>query len=190
MDGKVYSKSSGKRAARIRRYFYNKLFPKRQNPTLVALSVAVGIFIGILPTWGFALVLTIAVLALLRLPKPPGVIASFIAIPPTLLFFFYPLGFAVGKILLPPPAGPVEIMHEIVSVNLNNYREKFAWFFGAARPYFVSFMVGTAVVAFVMAILGGVLTWGIMEYRRGEYVKQKHLKQLAKQGNENEDISV
>jgi uncharacterized protein (DUF2062 family) len=83
------------RGIRLRRYAFNRLFPKRRTPMEVALSVAIGIFIGILPTWGIALILTIAVLALLRLPKAPGALSSFIAIPPTIFAFFYPLGYGL-----------------------------------------------------------------------------------------------
>jgi uncharacterized protein (DUF2062 family) len=95
------------RLIRLFGYVKHRLFPKRRQPWEVALSVAIGVFVGILPTWGFALFLTLGVLALVRLPKAPGALSSFIAIPPTIFPFFYPVGYWIGsKIYLVPRNRP------------------------------------------------------------------------------------
>lgn len=167
-DSEFVAKPKDHRLIRIWRYVLHRLFPKRQDPMNVSISVALGIFIGILPTWGFALLLTAAVLAILRLPKLPGLMSSFVAIPPTLPFF-YTAGYQVGQIFLPVPDKKVHLIHELMTFNFSNFSEKFQWLFGIARPYFITFMIGTSIVALVTAVLGAILTWFIMNYRKKQY---------------------
>jgi uncharacterized protein (DUF2062 family) len=163
-----------KRSKRLRRYFYNRLLPKRRPPRDVAFSVAIGIFIGILPTWGFALLLTIGVLALLRLPKIPGALSSFIAIPPTIFPFFYPVGYTIGyHIFHPIPLGK-GFLAEVKDTSIHNILQKFEWFLGTARDHFIAFMVGTAIVALITAIIGGFLTYLVMTKRHAEYRRSRH----------------
>ena len=90
-------KSDESRATRISRVYFNRLFPKRMDALEVALSVFVGVFIGVWPTIGVAIILTVALCALFKLPKVPGVISSFVANPVTQFGFFYPSGYFLGK---------------------------------------------------------------------------------------------
>ena len=166
------------RNVRVRRYIYNQLFPKRQSPLKVSLAVFIGIFIGILPTWGIAVLKTIIILGILKLPKLPGVLASFVATPPTQFFIFYPIGLWLGSKILPPPDKPVQLIEEIRSMNLSNFTEKFAWLFGSAREYFISFIVGMVIVAILVAFIGALLTWFIMNVRRNKLLKQRELRRL------------
>ena len=86
------------------RTFYRALFPEGQSAVLVAVSVFLGVFIGVLPTIGFALPLTALATGAFRLPMGPGLVASFVATPPTLFMFFYPLGYLLGRELTAPPS--------------------------------------------------------------------------------------
>ena len=43
---------------RLGRLYWHRMLPRRDEPHDVALSVAIGVFIGILPTFGVALILT------------------------------------------------------------------------------------------------------------------------------------
>ncbi len=55
------------RRVRIARVYFNRMFPRRHDAYKVAFSVAVGVFIGIWPTLGIAIILTVAACAALRL---------------------------------------------------------------------------------------------------------------------------
>ena len=78
---------------RLSRIYYNRMFPRRQDAMRVAWSVAAGVFIGIWPTIGVAIILTVAFCALFRLPKVPGIVSSFVANPLTQFgFIFLPDG--------------------------------------------------------------------------------------------------
>ena len=76
------------RYVRIFRVNFNRMFPVRQDALKVAFSVAAGVFIGIWPTIGVAILLTIAFCSVFRLPKIPGTVASFVANPLTQFGFF------------------------------------------------------------------------------------------------------
>uniref|UniRef100_UPI0015678163 DUF2062 domain-containing protein n=1 Tax=Fibrobacter succinogenes TaxID=833 RepID=UPI0015678163 len=51
---------------RLSRIYYNRMFPRRQDALKVAWSVFIGVFIGVWPTIGFAIILTVAICALFR----------------------------------------------------------------------------------------------------------------------------
>lgn len=140
--------------------------------------MAIGIFIGILPTWGIALILTLGILALLRLPKVPGALASFIAIPPTIFAFFYPLGYAIGyQIFSPAPLGK-GFLEEVKATTFSNIGEKFQWFLGSAQEHFLAFMVGTTIVALITALIGAGLTLLIMNRRHSDYRKNRRSRHI------------
>ena len=64
---------------RLSRIYYNRMFPKRQDALKVAWSVAAGVFIGIWPTIGIAIILTVAFCAVFRLlpvPVPPATVQN------------------------------------------------------------------------------------------------------------------
>ena len=51
---------------RLSRIYYNRMFPRRQDALKVAWSVFIGVFIGVWPTIGLAIILTVALCALFR----------------------------------------------------------------------------------------------------------------------------
>jgi uncharacterized protein (DUF2062 family) len=62
----------------LQHHFYNP----HHSPQLKASSVALGVFMGIVPIWGFQLVAAIFFAMLLKLNKPLVIIAANISIPP------------------------------------------------------------------------------------------------------------
>ena len=71
------------------------LFNSFQSDAIKASSLALGAFIGILPIWGFQLVLAIFLAILLKLNKPLVIIAANISIPPMIpliIFLSYKMG--------------------------------------------------------------------------------------------------
>lgn len=71
------------------------LFNTHQSPQLKAISVALGIFMGIVPIWGFQLVTAIFLAVLFNLNKPLVIIAANISIPPmipVIIFLSYKMG--------------------------------------------------------------------------------------------------
>lgn len=163
--------------SRTLRYAYHRLFPRHERSSAVALSVALGVFIGVLPTLGVALVLTALAAQVLRVPKAPGLAASFIAIPPTLFLFFYPLGyFGVGLPLLRPPTLDFDFLAEFQKLTLMNFDEIASRLWGDARGHVIAFLVGMLIVAALSGLLAYGLTYAVMEKKH----RARHARRLAR----------
>ena len=80
------------RSFRNRNFFdalKENLFSSEQSNSLKAASVGFGVFMGIVPIWGFQLITAIALALLLRLNKTLVIIAANISIPPFIPFILY-----------------------------------------------------------------------------------------------------
>jgi glycosyltransferase involved in cell wall biosynthesis len=69
--------------------FIDELFDPAQSDMRKSVSVAFGIFMGILPIWGFQLILAIFVAVLLRLNKGLVIVFANISIPPMIPLIIY-----------------------------------------------------------------------------------------------------
>jgi uncharacterized protein (DUF2062 family) len=135
------------------------------NRPRVALSVFLGVFIGVLPTLGIALPLTALATMLFRVPRAPGMAASFIAIPPTLVFFFYPLGYLVGDRLLVPPPVTIDVVAAFSAMTPGNALDTIGLLWSQAKAHLVAFVLGMTIVATVTALLGYGVTWSLLGRR-------------------------
>lgn len=181
-------KRSWKRTAR---YFYHRLFPRHERSAPVAFSVFLGVFIGLLPTLGVALIITAIVAQLCRVPKGPGLLASFIAIPPTLFLFFYPLGyFAIGLPLVHPPRVDFDFLAEIERLNLMTVGDVASHLWRDARPHLFAFLVGMTVVAAVTGALSFVATYVVMENKRKLRLERRRLAREARRALTASDVGT
>ena len=73
-----------------------QLFNPLQPDHIKAISVAFGVFMGIVPIWGFQLVVAIFLSILLKLNKPLVIIAANISIPPMIPFIIF-LSYVMGS---------------------------------------------------------------------------------------------
>ena len=144
---------------------YRALFPEGQSATVVAVSVFVGVFIAVMPTFGVALPLTVLATALCRVPKGPGLIASFIATPPTLLLFFYPLSYFLGETLTAKATAQVKALGETPEVAPLSVQDIFT-LWHEARSHVVAFLLGTLIVSLITAALVSAVCYWIISRRR------------------------
>lgn len=148
----------------------------------MAFSVFLGVFIGLLPTLGIALIITAIVAQLFRVPKGPGLLASFIAIPPTLFLFFYPLGyFAIGLPLVKPPSVDFDFLAEIERMNLMTVGDVASHLWQNARGHLLAFLVGMTIVAAVTGILAFIATYVVMENKRKLRSERRRLAREARE---------
>ena len=124
---------------RLSRIYYNRMFPRRQDAMRVAWSVAAGVFIGIWPTIGVAIILTVAFCALFRLPKVPGIVSSFVANPLTQFGFFYPTGYMLGCKIVHPEAIKFDFLEEFQGLSFKNFTTVIGhlWNDAAFLAYFI-----------------------------------------------------
>jgi uncharacterized protein (DUF2062 family) len=120
------------------------------------MSVAVGLFMGIVPIWGFQLVTAILLAFLLRLNKPLVVLAANISIPPMIPLIIYG-SYRMGAIWVTPGSRAMELhmnmnLHDI-SLNLRQY------------------LFGSVTLAVVAAIAGALLTYILIKIFGGHSTK-------------------
>jgi len=143
------------------------MLPRHESSARVAWSVALGIWIAVLPTLGVALALTVLAAHLARVPKGPALVSSFVATPPTLFLFFYPVAyFGVGLPLVRPPAAEFDFLAEIQKLDLNNASEVTSRLWHDARGHVIAFLLGVVLVATITAALGFAASYFVMERRR------------------------
>ena len=174
------------RATRIRRVYFNRMFPVRQNALKVAFSVALGVFIGIEPTVGVAILLTVAVCALLKLPKVPGIIASFIANPLTQFGFFYPAGYFIGCEIVNPKAIGFNFLDKMKELSFNNAISVVSELWQNASGHLIAFLIGITIVSLVFAFIFFCLAYGVVSYRQKKHMetKNKFIKNLMEEDTE------
>ncbi len=80
---------------KLRKLFNDHLYHPHHSAQLKAASVAFGIFMGIVPIWGFQLVTAIFLSILFKLNKPLVIIAANISIPPMIPVIIY-LSYKIG----------------------------------------------------------------------------------------------
>ncbi len=80
---------------KLKKLLDDHLFNPHHSAQLKAMSVAFGIFMGIIPIWGFQLVAAIFLAILFKLNKPLVIVAANISIPPmipAIIFLSYKMG--------------------------------------------------------------------------------------------------
>jgi len=85
--------------SRVYKYIKLKLMRHPATPQDIALSVAIGVFIGIMPTFGVASILSITVAIALNLPKLPCFLGTLISNPWTTPIF-YMFSLKIGNFFL------------------------------------------------------------------------------------------
>lgn len=86
-----------------RRYWKEIMFPPGESPQKKAMALSLGVFIGVLPFWGFQTILAITLSSLFRLNRPLAVLGSGISITPLLPFIVFS-SLSLGNHLIDNPA--------------------------------------------------------------------------------------
>ncbi len=170
----VRKKNPNSRSTRIRRIIWNRMFPHRQDALQVAFSVAIGVFIGVAPTLGVALILTVVVCAAFKLPKVPGVVASFVANPVTQFGFFYPVGYMIGKKFIDVEKINFDFLEQIEGLSFKNFIQVITNLLDNASGHLLAFMVGIMILAFVFALIFFILAYFVVSYRKNKRIKVKN----------------
>ena len=134
----------------IKRFFKENILHNTDSPTKKAFSIALGVFIGIAPFWGFQTILVLALAAVLKLNKLISFTFSNISIPPMIPFIIYG-SLKIGSWIL---NNNEEIAYDNVSLDFN--------FLLSLKEY----IIGSFVLAFFSAIIFGVTGFVIFKLRR------------------------
>ena len=117
-----------------------ELFVREPGSTRrVALSVSLGLFMGLAPIWGFQIAATLLVAHVTRLSKTVAVVAAHISVPFMIPFIVY-ASLLIGRLALGEHAGPITTL-ELAP------RDVPAW------------IIGSLLLATATAIVGGALAY-------------------------------
>ena len=130
----------------IKEFFNNPVTVKDSNLKIV-LSVMFGVFMGIIPIWGYQLVAAIALAYLFRLNKMAVIVAANISIPPMIPVILY-LSYLAGGIVLGNDLGfafSKDINFDFFKTNLLQY------------------IIGSFIFAIIAAIIFGLITFVLLK---------------------------
>ena len=138
-----------------KKFLQQHLLHSNDSNIKLSFSVAVGIITGILPIWGYQLILAIALAYLFKLNKVITIVAANISIPPMIPIILYG-SFLTGKIIL----GDGNVQY---SSGLN---------FEFIKHNIQQYIVGSIVFALVLGTLFGLFTYLFITFFRKK--KAKH----------------
>ncbi len=121
-----------------------QMFNPKESKSLIASSVAFGIFMGIIPLWGFQLIIGISLAIAFRLNKALVIIAANISIPPMIPFI----------ILMSYKMGAVLLGNNATSLHLNK-----SYSLASTHINFLQYVYGSITLAVVAAIVFGIGTY-------------------------------
>ena len=113
-----------------------------------ALSIAFGIFMGIVPIWGFQLVVGISLAILFRLNKILVIIAANISIPPMIPIIIF-LSYKTGAVWMGDHAGHLEFSRNITLQSIQQNLQQY--------------ILGSVTLAIVAGLAVGLLTFIVLK---------------------------
>ncbi|MBT1711121.1 DUF2062 domain-containing protein [Fulvivirgaceae bacterium PWU5] len=113
--------------------------------------MAVGIFMGIVPLWGFQLILAIALAFALRLNKALVILTANISIPPMIPLILF-LSHLTGRIWMGDRAQYIRFSRDIDFAQLHNS--------------FLQYVLGATTLAVAAALVSGLLTFVLVKVLR------------------------
>jgi len=127
------------------------LFDPAESDEVKAISVAFGIFMGIVPIWGFQLLVAIPSASLLRLNKALVILAANISIPPMIPLILY-LSHLTGALWMGDSAVKISFDQELT----------FKFF----RDSSLQYVLGAVTLAVGAGLAFGVMTYGLLKLFR------------------------
>lgn len=134
----------------IREGGIKQVFISNQTNSTIAFSVGLGLFMGIVPIWGYQMIAAIALAIFLRLNKYLVVLAANVSIPPMIPVILY-FSFKFGEIFLD---NPVDLtFHTNIS-------------FSTIKTGVIQYIAGSMALALVAGITGGIMTYLLLIFFR------------------------
>ncbi len=124
------------------------LFNPHHSPQLKAISVAFGIFMGIVPIWGFQLATAIFMAILFKLNKPLVIVAANISIPPMIPLIIF-LSYKMGALWMGANALQIDFSRSITLDSI--------------KTNLLQYIYGSITLAVVGAIIFGLLTFILLK---------------------------
>ncbi len=140
----------------IRKNGIRQILLSDDSPAKLSTSVGFGIFMGILPIWGFQLLTAIVLAFLFRLNKPLVIIFANISIPPFIPVILY-LSMLCGIMWVPEG---VDMIHFPSSIGIDS-----------VKPFILQYISGSLTLAVAAGLTFGLITYLLLIFRK--QVKEK-----------------
>jgi glycosyltransferase involved in cell wall biosynthesis len=134
----------------IKAFFRKNVLQTRDSLAKTTLSVMFGVFMGIIPIWGYQLITAIALAYLLRLNKFIVIVAANISIPPMIPVIIY-LSYLTGGWITSSGSSPS--FSRDISI---------AWI----RDNFYQYLIGSIAFAVIASLLFGLVTYFLLKLLR------------------------
>ena len=131
----------------IRAFLKEKVFATTDSNKKIALSVTLGIFMGIIPAWGYQMLVAFSLAHLLKLNKAVALVASNISIPPLIPFILYG-SYRTGALILGNSPDLLDINFDTMKQNILQY------------------LTGSIVLATVCAVISGITSYLLLNIFR------------------------
>lgn len=154
---------------RIKRWLklhYYKIVRLDDPPEKVASGAAIGVFMGIFPTFGLGIIIAVVAAHILKANKAAAVVGSFIMNPLTTPIFWTISSF-VGAVIFWQD-------REVVMTNISNHS-----FFKVVGLGYIAFLVGNVIVSTAFSVLIYLITkkW-VIQHRRHKAMKMARTSKL------------
>ncbi len=130
----------------IKKYLLEKILDNQDSDLKKATSVALGVFIGIAPFWGFQTLIVLFLAAVLRLNKVIAFASSNISFPLFIPFIIYG-SLKLGSLFVTSPT------HFIASSSIS---------FSDIQAHVIQYLIGSFILATGMAIIFGTLSYLVL----------------------------
>jgi len=135
----------------IRRFIQDYVVNSSDSNTKITLSVTVGVVIGVIPVWGFQMLIAFGVAYFLKLNKFVTVSASNISMPPMLPFILF-LSYITGGLIIGYNKQAVKYSSGIT----------LEW----VKQNIVQYLVGSIIFGIILALVLGTITWFLLRIFR------------------------
>jgi glycosyltransferase involved in cell wall biosynthesis len=129
---------------RMKKVLDEHLYNPHHSPQLKAMSVAFGIFMGIIPIWGFQLAAAIFLAILFKLNKPLVIVAANISIPPMIPVIIF-LSYKVGALWMGANAMQLDFSDNITIQSIKKNLQQY--------------ILGSVTLAVIAALVFGLVTF-------------------------------
>jgi len=131
-----------------RRKLMEQLFHPDDSHFKKAASIGFGVFMGIIPIWGFQMLTALALSVVFRLNKALVIVAANISIPPFIPFILY-LSHLTGKFWMGANAIDLDFSRDITLADIHNS--------------FMQYLVGAITLSAVAGLSMGIVSWLLLE---------------------------
>jgi glycosyltransferase involved in cell wall biosynthesis len=141
----------------IRLFLKKQFLDSDESIARKSMGVAFGIFMGIIPIWGYQLISSLVLAHLLKLNKAIVGVAANISIPPMIPFLLY---------------GSLKTGQFVLRKNLSDNIFNSEVTFETIKQHLLEYVIGSCVFAVVMATLFGGITYLILKFKQTKRSQQ------------------